>query len=131
LSLERAVRVACIGAVAVAAVAVAAACDAPFGIGRGCDASANAGIVVAVLDSATSRPWADSVVVVATEGGYADTARYVGPDGRAPLVYERPGTYTVTVHGRGARPWRRAGVRVRKDGCHVETAQVTAPLQRE
>jgi hypothetical protein len=116
--------------VGLAFATAAGACDNPLGLFRGCDTYAAAGIVVALRDSASGRPWTDSVRVVATDGAFADTARHIGPEGNAALAYERPGRYTVTVEAPGTRGWRREGVRVRKDGCHVQSTHLTALLQR-
>ncbi|MEO5580406.1 MAG: PEGA domain-containing protein [Gemmatimonadaceae bacterium] len=46
------------------------------------------------------------------------------------LAYERAGTYTVTVTKPGYREWRRTGVQVGRDECHVITVPLTARLQQ-
>ena len=42
---------------------------------------------------------------------------------------ERPGTYSVSLEADGWQPWDTAGIVVRSDGCHVQTASFTAELR--
>ena len=46
-------------------------------------------------------------------------------------VYERAGKYDIAVTHAGYRSWRRSGVRVGRDDCHVITFADTARLRRE
>jgi hypothetical protein len=114
-----------------------AACNNPFSSDRICDASAVAGIVVVVQDSASNGPVPlGDVVVRAVSGELTDSSRAgfasaPGQPAEYQLAHERTGTYTVTVSAAGYRPWSRSGVKVtRQDDCHVRTQRLTALLQR-
>jgi hypothetical protein len=65
---------------------------------------------------------------VARNATTADTSD-AAPDGTYPLVYEKAGTYTVTVERSDYRPWIRANVKVTRGDCHVATVSFTALLQ--
>ena len=94
--------------------------------GCGCDTILVPGIVVQVRDAATGMPIEGPTVrMAATQGAYVDSARFAP----ASLADERPGTYVVRVEAAGYRPWQQVGVRVREDGCHVKTVNLTASLQ--
>ena len=116
-------------------VLAGAACSSILGAGD-CTTEAVTGLEVTVRDSATGLPAGRSAVVIAREGAYADTAEVFLPPGveveveQFALAIERRGTYEVTVTRAGYRPWRRTGVRVRGDECHVRTTRITALLQR-
>jgi hypothetical protein len=123
------------GAVPVLAVC-AAGCRAVFGGGDDvCLTYAAPAITVEILDSASRTPVVGAgTLVIAREGAYADSVR-TGPGDpattpRPALAHERAGTYEVTVERDGFRPWRRAGVRVTRDECHVRTVALIALLQR-
>jgi hypothetical protein len=105
-----------------------------------CTAILVPGIVIAVVDASTSRPLRGPVRVIARDGSFADTAQVqfvlppeADPDttyhGPFALVYERAGTYDVSVHAIGYREWTDAGIRVTRDQCHVRTKQLEAALQ--
>jgi hypothetical protein len=96
-----------------------------------CTEEARPGLSVTVRDSLTGVAVAAGVEVVATEGEYADTARasLLG-SGVYSLVYERAGTYHVTVSHPSYRLWERTSVKVTADQCHVQTVSVLARLQR-
>lgn len=97
------------------------------------------------LDARTGAPaWYDAVIIT-SDGAYADTVR--GPLGFPPsardsvvrlwAARDRPGTYDVRIAQPGYQPWRREGIRVRRDdganpfnGSDVpETVFVVAELQ--
>jgi len=95
------------------------------------------GLEVRVQDSLTGAPAASGAMLIARDGAYADTA--VVPPGAAnpdtwvlSVAGERPGTYTVTVSKDGYLTWQRTGVVVRMDqyGCHPQTVELVALLQR-
>ena len=95
------------------------------------------GLAVRVQDSLTGAPAASGAMLIARDGAYADTA--VVPSGAAnpdswvlTAAGERPGTYTVTVSKNGYLTWPRTGVVVRMDeyGCHPQTVELVALLQR-
>ena len=96
-----------------------------------CTEEARPGLSVTVRDSVTSGTLADGVEVVAAEGAFADTARasLLG-SGVYSLVYERAGTYDVTVSHPAYQTWRLSAVVVTADQCHVRTVSVLARLQR-
>jgi hypothetical protein len=77
--------------------------------------------------------------VVATDGDYREVLSPSGlADGGEVAVGEcayfgageRPGTYDVTASAPGFGMATQQGIVVRRDGCHVVTAQVTVPLSR-
>ena len=115
-------------------VLAVAGCDSIDGlVGRSCTAIAVAGINVKVIDSLTGAPVASGSLVRATEGTFTDSASV--PANRSdldslsiPLVFERPGTYQVTVEHAGYRIWTKSDVRVRDSGCHVDPVSLTARL---
>jgi hypothetical protein len=98
------------------------------GCAQGCDAILKTGILVTIVDGATGQPIVEEVTVIATEGSYSQTVMAV--QGVAALAHERPGTYRVEVQAAGYQPWVMPSVGVTRDGCHVETVQLTALLTR-
>ena len=118
-----------------AATAVAIGCQSITGRDPVCTTDVRPGLVVSVLDSASRDPLGPGMLVVVRDGAYADTARTFLPhpiEGvlqRFAFAFERRGTYDVTVERSGYRTWRRDGVRVSGDECHVRTVELTALLQ--
>ena len=103
--------------------------DPPGGIY--CTYEARAGITLDVRDSASNALAGRDSKIIAREEAFADTSHDTAVrDGPYPLVYERAGTYTVTVEQAGYKLWTQAGVLVTKNGCHVNGVAVTARLQR-
>jgi len=94
-----------------------------------CTEEARPGLSITVRDSVTGAAVANGVEIVAREGEYADTARgsLLG-SGVYALVYERAGSYDVTVSHPSYRTWVRAAVRVTEDECHVKTVALLARL---
>jgi hypothetical protein len=94
-----------------------------------CTEEARPGLSITVRDSVTGAAVASGVEVVAREGEYADTARgsLLG-SGVYALVYERAGSYDVTVSHPAYQLWVRAAVRVTADECHVRTVSLLARL---
>jgi len=97
-----------------------------------CTLEARSSFAVTVVDSTSGAPIRSGATVGVAEGPFADTLLAPGPGASAYSggVYERPGTYTVAVSHPDYRPWRRSGVEVTRDECHVQTQQLTARLQR-
>ena len=98
-----------------------------------CPAIAKPGILVTVLDSATSVATGRSSRILAHDGAFTDSvpAQWTAAsDGPFPLAYERTGTYTVTVTKAGYRDWAKSGIVVNRDRCNVRTVPVTALLQK-
>lgn len=96
-------------------------------LGTVCTDEARPGIMVTVRDSVTTASVSRARVVART-ATIADTSEE-SPNGVYPLVYEKAGTYTVTVEQAGYRTWTRANVEVTRDECHVKTVSLTALLQ--
>jgi hypothetical protein len=96
-----------------------------------CTMEARSSFAVTVVDSTSGTPVRGATVRVA-DGAFSDTlvAPGAGATAYSGGVYERPGTYTVTVSHTDYRPWQRPGVAVTRDECHVQTQQLTARLQR-
>ena len=94
------------------------------------------GLVVEVRDAATGQGVAGQVSVTARDSGYVDSLR--APNFSAPRdpsfpfqgAYERAGTYEVSIQSPGYVAWRRDGVRIRKNKCHVITVHLVARLTR-
>jgi hypothetical protein len=97
-----------------------------------CTLEARAGVSVDVRDSISNALVGRGSSVVVREGSAViDSAYNTGvSDGPYPLVYERTGTFTVTVTKAGYQPWSKAGVQVVSEGCHVGLTSVTARLQK-
>ncbi len=101
-----------------------------------CTQVAIAAVYVRVEDRLNDTPppfvglWARAV-----DGNYRDsttmsfTNQQTGAVSMA-LAYERPGTYTVTVHANGYLDYERTGVVVTKDECHVIPVEVVARLSK-
>lgn len=95
-----------------------------------CTADYRYGLTVVVRDSVTSALAIDSTVVTAQDGAYVevlavsfDSLAFIGAG-------ERPGRYAISVARLGYLPWLREGVKVSKDGCHVQPTTVEVRLQR-
>jgi len=119
----------CILAIAAStAAAMVAACGGDSDPIFACTDIAVPGLSVTVVDSASGDTLPPPSVVVAKDGAYADTAGSINAPHYS-LVYERKGTYVVTVTHAGYSSWHRSGVVVTADRCHVQTVQLTAKLQ--
>jgi hypothetical protein len=110
---------------------VVPACD----VSTICDTGIQPSIVVAVIDSLTGIPLADSAQGLLHDGAFTDTLVPYGYDNAMVLRSlamrgERPGTYAVNVLRGGYRPWQRASVHVAVAGCHTAQVTLTASLQR-
>jgi hypothetical protein len=95
-----------------------------------CTQEARAGITVDVRDSVTNALAGQGVRIVAREGAFADTVTSATFDGPFGLVFERAGTYTLSVDRPGYQSWSKAAVEVTKGTCHVNGVVVTARLQK-
>jgi hypothetical protein len=136
-------RIFVLSALAVATSALVSACasggsdtepgaDPGAGAGVICTMEARSSFAVTVVDSTSGTTIRSGAAVRVTDGAFSDTLVAPSSGGTAYSggVYERPGTYTVAVTHRDYRPWQRSGITVTKDECHVQTAQVTARLQK-
>ena len=94
------------------------------------------GLNVAVVDAATGAAIPKPLLVIATDGAFADTAQFARDPGPLPafaswpLVGERAGRYTVRVRAAGYREWQQADVVVTRDVCHVIPVSLTARLTK-
>lgn len=98
-----------------------------------CTAEFVPGLEVAVERADTGEPVAGALVV-AWDGGYADSARTELAPGdsasaEARLAHERAAEYDVTVTKQGFESWIRNDVQVDETSCHVETVSLTARLE--
>ena len=96
-----------------------------------CTKEARAGITVDVRDSVSNALVGRNALIIAREGAVADTSTDTPiSDGPFSLVFERAGTYTVSVTKTGYQPWTKAGVQVTNGTCHVNAVALTAKLQK-
>jgi hypothetical protein len=95
----------------------------------GCDHIAKWGIVAKVVD-ATTALGVTGAVAVARDGAFVDTLLALSPPASATHAgaTERSGRYRLDVIAPGYQLWSREGIRVREDGCHVETVRLTVSL---
>lgn len=106
-----------------------------------CTLEARPAVELRATDKVTGlQPETDSLLFVVRDGVYADTLihiveghSYVFPGDTlvAQLALERKGTYHAMITGPGYQEWRREGIRVKANECHVETEVVIAPLERK
>lgn len=99
-----------------------------------CTTSVEPGIVVTIEDAVTGAPLAGGARGAVHEGAYVDSLTPYGGDGAGGIVsraaaYERSGLYAVAVEHPGYESWEESGVRVRQNGCHVGTVDLTAALE--
>jgi hypothetical protein len=92
-------------------------------------------VAVEIRDGFDDTPLAEAARGAVQEGSFIDSLRPYGTVGNGVLVSragadERAGVYSVTVEHDGYGEWRRDGVRVGSDECHVETVLLSAYLQR-
>ncbi len=112
--------------------AMAVGCSASdIADGSVCTKEARAGITVDVRDSVSNALVGLGSRIIAREGVFADTSTDT-PLGNGPysLVFERAGTYDLSVVQSGYRTWSKPGVQVTKGSCHVTAVAVTARLQK-
>ena len=86
------------------------------------------GLSVYVSDRNTQLGLVDGqTVVIATDGGFVDTATAYA--GTYQAAGGRPGRYTVTAERIGYQKWTQANVVVRMNGCQLESVSLHARLQ--
>lgn len=101
-----------------------------------CTADFRYGLNVAVLDAATGAAVPRPLLVIASEGAFADTSQAARDPGAIPafaswpLAGERAGRYTVRVRATGYQEWQQEGVVVSRDVCHVIPVLLTARLTK-
>jgi hypothetical protein len=99
-----------------------------------CVGSALPGLSLSVLDSVTSAPPTVPVSLIITSPSFSDTLPHPGDgsfDGsKFVTLYDRPGTYSLTVRASGYAPWTRSDVVVPADRCGgAITVAVVAKLR--
>jgi hypothetical protein len=98
-----------------------------------CDAAAQPGLLITVVDASTQAAPSSAPSVSVTEGAYAENYSAPNAAGAVPTfkaAIERVGTYALTVSASGYRPFTRTGLVVAKGGtCNqVQTVNVKAAL---
>lgn len=106
-----------------------AACDSPIY----CTLSIEPAIEVRIRDAESGLPAAEGATGYVSDGSYLDSLRTAASNGQGVLLSlqaadERPGVYTVVVLNDGYQTWKREGVRVTEDECHVQTVRLDAEL---
>ena len=102
-----------------------------------CTAVAYAGIYVTIQDRFDdSAPPFTGVWARAVQGTYRDSTTEVFTSSETgvasvALVYERKGTYDVTVHANGYADFEQRAVFVSANECHVVPVQITARLVKQ
>jgi hypothetical protein len=103
-----------------------------------CTDVALAGLIVVVRDAKSEAGIRRGVQGIAREGGFVDTLTFYpalreGPnDVPAPTltgVFERPGTYTLTVRHPDYQTWQQSGIEISADECHVIPRRLVAQLE--
>jgi hypothetical protein len=96
-----------------------------------CTAEARSSFSVEIRDSLSGVGLAGSSIAVVEDGEFVDTLWTSDAAFKSGGVFERPGTYGVTITSAGYTTWTLAGVEVEDGKCHVETANLLARLQPE
>jgi hypothetical protein len=93
------------------------------------------GVNVFLKDSMSGGWAASGARLMIRDGAYVDSSAMPAnrPDLDALPLWgagERAGIYAITVRKPGFVDWEKAGVRVTKNECHVNTRELTAQLVR-
>jgi len=98
---------------------------------RPCTPSIEPGITVTLADAKTGIPL--EAAIVAREGSFEEPLKRFGATASGQTifggVFERPGTYTVTILAAGYETAVVPNVTVEHDGCHVRTHRLNILLQ--
>lgn len=100
-----------------------------------CTMEARPALHVVAHDARTGTPLNGGYTVVARTGSLVDSvtvpenAPHWDPAWGASLAHEQAGRYEVTVRRAGYAEWKRSGIEVERDECHVRTVRVDAQLQ--
>lgn len=103
------------------APALAGSCESPIF----CTDNIEPGIVVEIRDAATSASIAGGATGYVRDEGYVDSLT-AHTNSSLQAALERPGIYEIVVHHEGFQDWRKTGVGVSADECHVRTVRVVA-----
>lgn len=106
------------------------ACDSPDST-HPCTLVLEPAIVVRIRDSVSKLPAAEGATGYVREGSYLDSLRTHNVELSKQAAFERPGTYTVVVIKTGYQTWKKDGVRVGSNECHVETVSLDAYLVKQ
>ena len=87
-------------------------------------------LIVEVRDSVSGEFVGPGARVTAVDGSFIETVVTTSEATGYALAHERAGNYTITAEQEGYQLWRRDGVRVTRDECHVRTVYLTARLKR-
>ena len=112
-------------------VAVVSACE--FDGSYACTTEAVSAFAMEIRDSISGQGLAARSVATVADGGFSDTLALV-PDADSAYrsgVYERAGTYDVTVTAAGYQTWTLQNVVVESRVCHVEPVHLLVRLQPE
>lgn len=93
-----------------------------------CTEEARAGVVVEVFEAVTGAPILRDATLTLKDGEYVESNSDVFSGRFLAGAWERAGTYEVTVEKSGFVAWRRTGVEVTADECHVITVNLKAEL---
>ncbi len=98
-----------------------------------CTAEYRSGLQVEVRDAETGAPAGTGATVRARAPGFTEELHAVQTEVGAEVllfhgVGERAGTYEVSVERPGYESWRRAGVTISRDACHVIPIRLEARL---
>jgi hypothetical protein len=92
-----------------------------------CTMEARSSFAVVVVDSVTGAGLAATTRALVQDGSFVDSL--IGRDSVVSGgVFERTGTYRLTLSAPGYQDWTRDGVVVTKDQCHVQTVKLRALL---
>lgn len=116
-------------------VPLLAACPGNPFAGKECTTEAVPALQVVVSDARTGAPVSGGYTVVARAGTFVDSVTvpenggWWDPTQGVSLAREHAGRYEVTVRKAGYAGWRRTGVVVTRDECHVRTVRLDAWLE--
>lgn len=97
--------------------------------GKGaCTAIALPAIRLKVVSASGDPLPPSSAVVQIRDGSFVDSTQVTSSDWTG-LAHERSGTYTIVVEKPGYQTWTKAGVKVERDRCHVQTVELVAELR--
>jgi hypothetical protein len=111
-----------------AALGSLAACDSSSDSFHACTTDLRPAIAVKIEDSVSKLPIEHGVSGYVRDGDYVDSLRVFDGFSKGIAATERPGVYTVVVMKSGYQTWKRDGVRVDHDECHVLTVTLDANL---
>lgn len=100
-----------------------------------CTMEARPALRVVAIDARSGAPFEGGFTVVARAGAHVDSVtipespQWWDPAWGVTLAPERAGRYDVSVRKDGFAEWRKNGVEVTRDECHVRTVKLEARLE--